>query len=159
MERKSVEHHHTRQGDQRALRTSSSRVRVSAVTLQPAEDLDIQLCMAMLPFDERAVAERMNNSEARARFLQCRTILRMLLGEATGDGYYAEPFLYGSHGKPALREKRSLQFNLAHSGEFAVFAISEWKHSLVGVDVERSRPRPGAMAIARRFFTLMKLRI
>jgi 4'-phosphopantetheinyl transferase len=110
--------------------------------------------MAMLPSDERSAAERLNNSEAKARFLQCRTILRMLLGEAIGEGYCAEPFQYGPDGKPALCTEYSLQFNLAHSGELAVFAVAEWKSNRahVGVDVERTRQRPGAMAIARRFF-------
>lgn len=146
-----VERH---QHKQRQRGTSSNRVRVSMVTLQPAEALDIQFCMAMLPSDERSAAERMNNSEAKARFLQCRTILRMLLGEATGEGYCAEPFQYGPDGKPALRAEYSLQFNLAHSGELAVFAVAESKghRTHVGVDVERPRPRPSAMAIARRFF-------
>lgn len=134
--------------------TSSSRVRVSIVTLQPAGALDTRLCMAMLPSDEHSAAERMNNSGAKARFLQCRTILRMLLGEATGEGYFAEPFQYGPDGKPALRAENSLQFNLAHSGELAVFAIAESKEHCahVGVDIERSRPRSRAMAIAQRFF-------
>lgn len=134
--------------------TPSNRVRVSIVTLQPAKALDTRLCMAMLPSDERWVVERMNNSEAKARFLQCRTILRMLLGEATGEGYCAEPFQYGPDGKPALCAGYSLQFNLAHSGELAVFAVAESKEHCahVGVDVERSRPRSSAMAIARRFF-------
>lgn len=149
-----VERHQHQEHKRRPRGTSSNRACVSIVELQPAENLDTRLCMAMLPSDECSAAERMNNLEVKARFLQCRTILRMLLGEATGEGYCAEPFQYGPDGKPALRTEHSLQFNLAHSGEFAAFAVAESKEhrAHVGVDVERARPRSGAMAIARRFF-------
>lgn len=149
----SLKHHPPQKHRWRPQGTSYNLVRISIVTMQPADTLDTRRCMAMLPSDECLAAERMSPG-VKARFLQCRTILRMLLGEVTGKGFYTDPFLYGPHGKPSLPEEDLLQFNLSHSGELAVFAVAEWKSKCahIGVDVERMHQRSGAVEIARRFF-------
>jgi 4'-phosphopantetheinyl transferase len=44
-----------------------------------------------------------------------------------------------------------LHFNLAHSGELALLALT--RAGEVGVDVERIRPMPDALELAARFFS------
>jgi 4'-phosphopantetheinyl transferase len=55
----------------------------------------------------------------------------------------------GEHGKPALADSRSgLEFNLSHSGELTLIAVSA-THP-VGVDVESTGRRRDFVALARR---------
>ena len=56
------------------------------------------------------------------------------------------------NGKPLLRNslEEELSFSLSHSGTWALLAIARRP---VGVDVERLRSIPDAIALARRFFT------
>lgn len=58
----------------------------------------------------------------------------------------------GEHGRPALAPDldQSLGFNWSHSGNHALIAIG--RHITPGIDVERVRERPRALAIAQRFF-------
>ena len=56
----------------------------------------------------------------------------------------------GPYGKPEL-VGGELAFNVAHSGELALIAVS--RAGPIGVDLEQHRPLRDAAAIARRFFT------
>jgi phosphopantetheinyl transferase len=55
--------------------------------------------------------------------------------------------MYGKNGKPYLRDG-SVYFNLSHSGEYVVLAVSDRE---VGVDIEKIKPYP--KKVATRFFT------
>ena len=72
---------------------------------------------------------------------EARAALRQLLGEAE--------VVVGDDGKP--RASGGLHFNLSHTDGLALIAISRARE--VGVDVERVRPVPRAVAIAARVFT------
>lgn len=63
-------------------------------------------------------------------------------------------FRYGPNGKPALRNDRPtrLHFNLAHSGDWAVYAVTQANE--LGVDVERVCQLTEAQLIARRCFSV-----
>lgn len=56
-------------------------------------------------------------------------------------------FVYGQYGKPYIRDS-SIYFNLSHSGEYAVCAVSD---SEVGIDIQRKGKLK--MDVAKRFFT------
>lgn len=58
----------------------------------------------------------------------------------------------GDHGRPRLdpAHASALDFNWSHSGRHALIAIA--RGITPGVDIERRRPRPRALALARRFF-------
>jgi 4'-phosphopantetheinyl transferase len=89
---------------------------------------------------------------ARRRFIGGRVLLRTVLGEFVGVPPQTLRFDHGPRGKPRLASSTtdSVRFNLAHSGELALVAISTT--SEVGVDVERIRPIPQALPIAERAF-------
>jgi 4'-phosphopantetheinyl transferase len=65
-------------------------------------------------------------------------------------------FAYSSKGKPSLAGPSinpmvdALQFNMSHSHELALCAVSLGKE--VGIDVEYLRPMPEAESLAKRFF-------
>jgi 4'-phosphopantetheinyl transferase len=56
------------------------------------------------------------------------------------------------HGRPRLAARfgHAIDFNWSHSGTDALIAIG--RHVRPGVDVERMRPRPRLLEIARRYF-------
>lgn len=116
-----------------------------ALDPSPAE----QACrVALLSRDERMRAERFRFARDRARFVAGRAALRRILA-GHGAGFPGElAFVEGAWGKPALAPRSSLRFNLAHSGDRALVAVTCERE--VGVDVERVRPIPDVDAVARR---------
>ncbi|UGB38082.1 4'-phosphopantetheinyl transferase family protein [Frateuria soli] len=58
----------------------------------------------------------------------------------------------GPHGRPQLvaAGAGTLDFNWSHSGDCALVALG--RGIVPGIDVERRRPRPRALALARRYF-------
>ena len=92
-------------------------------------------------------AARLVSAALQRRYLHSHAALRAILGRyATA----ALDFAVGEHGKPYLPALPELRFNLSHSHEMALIAVS--REVEVGVDVERLRPLPECMAIAERFF-------
>jgi len=91
--------------------------------------------------DELARAARYRRTEHRERFVLARGLLRVLLARYTGLEPGGLHFAYGPYGKPALASTgggERLQFNVSHTDEVALYAVSEQR--TLGVDVERVRP-------------------
>ncbi len=120
-------------------------------------DLDlaeVRELTSLLSEDERERARRFRFDQHRHRFIVARARLRQLLGTCLGIAPEQVAFTYGPHGKPALVEQlnpEAVEFNVAHSGELALFALT--LASPVGVDVEQVREFPEAEAIAARYFS------
>lgn len=101
--------------------------------------------------DELARAKRFHFDQDRRNFIAARGALRHILSR-----YLARPpsvlrFSYSPHGKPALVDPASPAFNLSHSGELALLAVS--RAPTIGIDLEQLRPMPDAGQIAQRFFS------
>lgn len=103
----------------------------------------------MLSADERARAGRFHLEQDRHRFIVARGILRTLVAQRLGLAPAAVAFSYLPHGKPALADS-TLDFNLSHSGNRALFAFSG--SGRVGVDLEALDRDLDVMALARRYF-------
>jgi len=74
-------------------------------------------------------------------------VLATYLGRPAGSLALVE----GAHGRPALAAPHAaLAFNWSHSGERALLAVA--RGVVPGIDLERLRPRPRALALARRYF-------
>lgn len=74
------------------------------------------------------------------------TLARYLGLPVDAVGLQIEP-----HGRPSLDDKHGLSFNWSHSEDRAAIALA--RGVTPGIDIERLRPRPQALEIARRFFT------
>jgi 4'-phosphopantetheinyl transferase len=59
-------------------------------------------------------------------------------------------FQYSDRGKPHLEDHVPLEFNLSHSGEVALLAVT--RIGPVGIDVERKRPLEDLLGLARSNF-------
>lgn len=108
---------------------------------------------AVLDPAERERAARFHFPQHRERFAHGRGLLRHLLAHATGSDPSALRFDNGPQGKPRLAHpfaQPDLDFNLSHSGAWALLALSDG--AAVGVDIEWPRPVPELHAIAARNF-------
>jgi 4'-phosphopantetheinyl transferase len=106
----------------------------------------------MLSAPERERAARFLFEIHRRRFVAARASLRRVLGLCLDRDPAGLVFDYTDRGRPSLRlaPHPDFDFNLAHSGDLALLAFSSRR---VGVDVERLRDMPNALAVARRFFS------
>jgi 4'-phosphopantetheinyl transferase len=122
-----------------------SVVRLAVWRLEAPEE-EVAALEGLLSAEERARARALVRPELRRRFVVARGRLRESLGQELGIAPEAVAFRYGPSGKPSVH---AIEFNLAHSGELALCAISSGP---VGVDLELCRPRPSAPELARRWF-------
>lgn len=92
------------------------------------------------------------------RFIVTQGSLRTILGAYLDIDPRNVAFSFGPYRKPSLAENpHNLQFNLSHSGDFALVAISMGDH--VGVDVEKVDPRVLEERLERSVLSLNELKI
>jgi 4'-phosphopantetheinyl transferase len=94
----------------------------------------------LLNVEERAQAERYRSERDRERFAAAHGVLRLLLADYLTVAPADLRFVAGPHGKPDVVRSsgragsRKLRFNLAHSGERALFGFADGR--ALGVDLE-----------------------
>jgi len=112
-----------------------------------------------LSADETIRAERFHFENDRRRFIVARGCLREILARYLRIAPVAIQFDYNDHGKPELggatRGLSQLKFNLAHSGELAIYAITLIGD--IGVDIERVRADIDLEELAHSFFSASEI--
>ena len=103
--------------------------------------------------DELHRASRFHFEKHRSGFVVGRGFLRDVLSRYLKTKAETLRFSYGDYGKPALHG--TLKFNLSHSHEVALLAITEDRQ--IGVDVEHIRSDFATEDIARRFFSRLEV--
>jgi 4'-phosphopantetheinyl transferase len=98
---------------------------------------------------EQACASRFVRASDARRYRVAHGALRTILSRYTAVAPRRIRFARTEHGKPVLRDGGP-HFNLSHSGELAMVAVSAACD--VGADLERVRPVPDAAALAQCFF-------
>ena len=117
----------------------------------------VDRCRQLLSADEQDRADRFHFESDRQHFIVTRGCLREMLARYLDIGVGAQTIQlsYASHGKPELATSYSqplpLKFNLAHSGDLALYAFTRVRE--IGVDLEQMRPDFTGDEIARRFFS------
>ena len=118
---------------------------------QPA--LIVRYLTRSLSPDERARAEGFAFDRDRRRFVVARGALRAILGRYLDVEPVRLGFTYDARGKPALAPPwggETLRFNVAHSHELALYALT--RERAVGIDVEYLRPVADLDDLAGRCF-------
>ncbi len=103
----------------------------------------------LLSADERQHLDGYRIRDAAERYVVTRALIRAVLSERLG---IAAPDIRVSRtdtGKPVVTD--GIHFNVSHSGELVLLAISEERP--VGVDVERKRPVLKVHALAQRWLS------
>lgn len=114
----------------------------------------VQCLLHTLADDERARAQRFYFARDRDRFIVARGVLRNILARYLETSPEKLRFTYGTSGKPDLESPSAaarVRFNLSHSSDLAVYAVTLARQ--VGVDVERLRAGVACEAVADRFFS------
>ncbi|HEY1377652.1 MAG TPA: 4'-phosphopantetheinyl transferase superfamily protein [Gemmataceae bacterium] len=117
-----------------------------------ADEPTVSRLEAILAPDERARADRFHFQRDRRRFIVGRGYLRRLLGEYLSVAPSDVALAVTSLGKPQLAGEAAdrLRFNVAHSDDLALYAMTRGRE--VGIDVERERPDIDWRELGRRFF-------
>jgi 4'-phosphopantetheinyl transferase len=111
--------------------------------------LPLEHLIEVLTPDERATAARLHAERDRLRSGSSRGLLRWLLGGYLDVAPGRVGIQHGVRGKPMLANAR-LRFNVSHADGLLLLAVA--RRFEVGVDLERLRPLPRALAIADRYF-------
>ncbi|MGJ3248333.1 MAG: 4'-phosphopantetheinyl transferase family protein [Elainellaceae cyanobacterium] len=108
----------------------------------------------VLAVDEQERAQRFRSDLHRQQFIAARGLLRLLLGAYLEVDPTQIQFTYGPYGKPLLNASspsQVLHFNLSHSHEMVLYAVT--RDRPVGIDIEYLRRVPNVEQLAHRFFS------
>lgn len=109
---------------------------------------------AWLSDEERKRADNLHHANHRKCFVISHGMTRRIVGHYTNTQPQKLEFSCYSHGKPRLCQQRkscNVEFNLSHSGQLALLAVS-CDHPL-GLDIEQINPAVNISDITGRFFT------
>jgi len=135
------------------LSLGTSDVHVWAAHLDPPTEELVRFA-ASLSRDEQERAARFRFERHRIRFIAARGVLRSILATHLDCAPHELQFEYGRNGKPVLATPFAdigLSFNLAHSEDLALIAVTRAKS--IGVDVEQIRPVTDVDELVTRFFS------
>lgn len=104
---------------------------------------------AMLDVDEKNRANKFKFDKDRRVFLISHGILRKILSSYLGCEAKKIQYAFGEHQKPYIKN-HSLQFNLSHSGDRALIAVTQ--NDDIGVDIEKINSTIDSDALVDRFF-------
>lgn len=137
----------------KTLKLESDEVHVWRASLD-LEASSIQSLLDILCVEEQQRAERYHFPKDRDRFIVARGLLRVIISYYLGKEPRDLQFVYNQYGKPALSEaynREPLCFNLSHSRELALYAVTQNRN--LGVDLEYIRTGFPCEEIAERFFS------
>lgn len=103
--------------------------------------------LKLVPFECATKVSKYAHTSDAQRNLIGEILARYALREITGISYN-KPFYIGEKGKPYAENTGNVFFNISHSGNWVVVAVSD---NPVGVDVEKMRKVPEG--VAYRFFS------
>ena len=137
------------------------RIEKSEIHLWQLEQEDFDLsslqrhCLAWLTELELKRFQRLQFDRHRKQLLLGRVLMRVALSNYDRSVAAASwNFTHNDYGKPAISEEQnsaSLYFNLSHSVEKVVLAVSRFKD--IGVDVQCARKSRRIAAISQRYFS------
>jgi 4'-phosphopantetheinyl transferase len=115
---------------------------------------ELQILSSLLAPDETSRAQRFHFEPDRVSFIVARAMLRTILAAYLKLNPAQLQFSYSAHGKPALNDNEGsagLRFNLSHSHDLALYAVT--RNREIGVDIEQIRADFAGEEIAERFFS------
>jgi 4'-phosphopantetheinyl transferase len=133
-------------------------VHVWQVALNQTRDRGDSNLTAILSPDERLRAERFHRQIDRDNFILTRGTLRTIIAQYLSISSAKINFVYSAYGKPSIDEKQNyhdLRFNLSHSNEIALLAIT--RGCEIGIDIEFIRKDFATWEIAEDYFSEKEL--
>lgn len=134
-------------------RLAQNNVHVWCSSLSQSADV-VQQLSTLLTEEERERADRFQFEHLRQSFILARGTLRVILSSYLNSEPGDLRFGYTANGKPYLSDPsdpKGISFNLSHSNDLVLYAITSGRQ--VGVDIEYIRPIPELMDIAANTFS------
>lgn len=112
----------------------------------------------LLSDEERTRADRFRLAADHGRYVVARANLRKILGSRLLCEASQVAFHYGQFGKPELASsfQPRIQFNVSHSGKWALIGISS--DSPIGVDIEERREIKSIASVVKSTFSAAEFR-
>ena len=132
-----------------ALNLENRQVDVWRLSLGLLTD-SVKLTESTLSADEKERAARFHFEADRNQFAIAHGALRNILGRYLHRDPAELTFSINQYGKPALVNS-NVEFNLSHSGDFVLIAVTQGRK--IGVDVERIRQGISSHVIAQQYFS------
>ncbi len=136
------------------IRLGDKEVHVWRAPLRGRTASILQKMRHTLSEDEHTRARRFRFEQHRDDFIVSRGLLRSVLSRYLGAAPEHLRFEYGRYGKPFLAggfKNDGLRFNLAHSHELVLYAIT--RNREIGIDLEYIRRELEYLQVAERFFS------
>jgi 4'-phosphopantetheinyl transferase len=108
----------------------------------------------ILSAEEKLKIKLMHNEDRKTQYIYCRVALRTIISNYLDILPQEINIVCGRSGKPTLsliNNKKNIYFNMAHSKNLAICALS--KKRFVGVDMEYIYSKLDILAIAKFFFS------
>jgi len=118
-----------------------------------AEDEAERALANWLSAEERARAARFGKPILARRYTIGRAALRFVLATRLDVAPHAVPIERDHRGRPRLSETHSIDFNVTHTGDAAMFGLVEAQGVRIGVDLERASRNVNDAGMARRVCT------
>jgi 4'-phosphopantetheinyl transferase len=138
------------------LQADETHVWLASLEQTPAE---VERLSQHLSADEMERAARFRFPQHRDHFIVARGLLRLIIGRYLQVAAQSLVFSYSSYGKPELAgdfENRGLCFNLSHSHELVLYALT--RRRALGVDIEDLRSDVVGESVAERFFSAAEVK-
>jgi 4'-phosphopantetheinyl transferase len=132
-----------------SLKLDSKHVDIWRLSLDLSAD-SVKSLESTLSADETKRAARFHFEVDKNRFIVAHGVLRRIIGRYLQCDPAELTFSVNDYGKPALVNS-ALEFNLSHSGDFALIAVTQGRK--IGVDVERIRQGISSHVIAQQYFS------
>ena len=136
-----------------SVRLENNEIHIWCATLSDF-DSELPRFQAILSPAEQTRAERFRFSKDGINYVTRRGVRRLILARYLEQHPAKIAFCQGRFGKPEIKAcglPSALHFNDSHSGDLAIYAVTQ--DGPIGVDVEHLRPVPNFEAIASRFFS------
>jgi len=108
-----------------------------------------QKYVTLLTEEEVSKAESISKPQLRRDYIELRARLRLILADYLNQSPRSILIARTEHGKPFLPHYPQLFFNLSHSGNHVVLAVST---ETVGIDIEVIRQRSGFVGLVNKCF-------
>ena len=118
-----------------------------------AEDEAERALANWLSAEERARAARFGKPILARRYTIGRAALRFVLAARLDVAPHAVPIERDHRGRPRLSGTHSIDFNVTHTGDAAMFGLVEARGVRIGVDLERASRNVNDAGLARRVCT------
>lgn len=110
-----------------------------------------KILLEILNNTEKERSDKFHFKTDRKRYITTKALLKIILAQTLSTEPGQINFEFNKYGKPLIKNSNSPHFNVSHSADIGIIAITDV--ASIGVDVEKYRKRMNSPKVAKRFFS------